>query len=184
MQQAVVACVAHPHPIFLIGRQTVDDPEAVHPRRKVTPRAHVLPVRGELDDTVTFRIAGQHVPLAGDRQEGFVVQRLPVPGRDVPLFLRGEGVLGFFDERLDALVPGVRDVHDALGVDGQPDRFVELSGFETEAAKLGDVFALFVEDHDAFIARIGHEHAALAVHGQGARPPEGFVRLRLPETSP
>jgi len=43
-------------------------------------------------------------------------------------------------------------------------------GYRGETAELGDVFALFVEDHDALVTRVGHEHASLAIHGQGARP--------------
>ena len=75
-----------------------------------------------------------------DRNERLVIERLTSPADNIPLPERREReAIRGRREALDALVPRIRDVDDALGIDGDADGFIELPGIQTRRAKLRQV---------------------------------------------
>ena len=83
--------------------------------------------------------------------------------------------LGFDrDESLDAFIPGVCNVDGPLSVDGNADRFIELTGIESGGAKIGDEIAVRVEDGNPLVSSVCDVNPSLGINCQSARAVEGI----------
>ena len=80
---------------------------------------------------------------------------------------------------LDALVPGVGNVEDAISIQGKPDRFVKLSWFIAFLAKFGDPFTIRSKDYNTLVPCIADDHPTICIDDHIPGTPETIELLCL-----
>ena len=107
------------------GRQ----PKDIRLHTKITPRSHRLACITELHNPIPFRVNRKQRTAIVHHQKRLVVQRLAIPGLQIPGAERQEAAISIRQlEDLDALVPGIGHIYQPVWIDSHPHRFVKLPG--------------------------------------------------------
>ena len=119
------------------------------------------------------------------RQERLVVEGLRAPGVNFPQPGRAELQPAWVRfKNLHAVVPGVGDKNLTIRTDLDPDRFIQVAGFQPQTAELGQIGAICVEDNHALFAGVGHEDAPGLVDGDPTGTPEAIWQAINLKTAP